>query len=41
MLNVVKNEYYMKSIQTFHGAALEYIHSDLVKLLAYIIYQLE
>ena len=40
-LLVVKNEFLMKSNLTFHSAALEFIKTELVKYLAFIIFYLE
>ena len=40
-LQVVKNEFLMKSNLTFHSAALEYIKAEMVKYLAFIIFYME
>ena len=41
IMSTIKNDFLMKSNITFHGAALEYIRSVLVKQLAFIIFYLE
>jgi hypothetical protein len=41
ILTVVRNEFFMKSNVTFHGAAMEQIKNHLVRYLSFIIFYLE
>lgn len=41
IMSVAKNEFYMKSNSTFHGAALELVKQHLSRYLSFIIFYLE